>query len=72
MSYISLNDGSGHTCTVPYATLRSLLFEKSTAAVPGVTRGPGNPAAWLEFAPEVMQSGVLLCISPSGVSFLTP
>lgn len=73
MTYISMNDGSGHECSIAYATLRSVFFEKSSATAAGLTRGPGNPPAWIELDASVMpHSGRTICITPNGVSALSP
>lgn len=58
---------------IPYATLRSILFEKNFTALPaGVTRQGGNTVTWVEFAPVATGTGQTVTINPNNVSLLYP
>lgn len=66
-------DGSAVVISnVPYATLRSILFEKNFSGLPnGVTRQAGGTIAWVEFAPPATD-GQIITVNPNNVSQLVP
>lgn len=77
---------SGTPYAVPglsYATVRTILLEKITTSLPtGVTKGAGNPPAWIEFATPATDfssqqggspgSGATWSINPANVEAVQP
>jgi hypothetical protein len=77
MPSIFTGDGQGwHVPNVPYATLRTILFERVTTSLPaGVTKSGGNPPTWVQFAPPATGStaeGQTFTITPDGTVALVP
>ncbi len=73
MPSIFTGDGQGwHVPNVAYATLRTILFEKTTTSLPaGVTKSAGNPPTWVQFAPPATD-GQTFTITPDGTVALQP
>ncbi len=67
-TYITLSDGQGFTVPQSYTALRGLLLEKTTATIPGVVRGPGNPVSWVEIDPGNGEPP--LCVNPANTVLL--
>jgi hypothetical protein len=73
MPSIFTGDGQGWSvANVPYATLRTILFEKTTTGLPaGVTKSTGNPPTWVQFAPPATD-GQTFTITPDTTVALIP
>ncbi len=73
MPQIYTGDGQGWLVSnVPYATLRTILFERNTTTLPaGVTKSLGNPPTWVQFAPPATD-GQTFTITPDGTVALVP
>lgn len=77
---------SGTPYAVPgldYVAVRTLVLEKVINGLPeGVTKGPGNPPAWIQFAPPATDwaldqgggpgTGNTFSIRPDGVEAVQP
>ncbi len=75
MPTIVTGDGQGWSVpNVPYATLRTILFERVTTSLPaGVTKSAGNPPMWVQFAPPATgPDGQTFTITPDGTVALVP
>ena len=73
MPVITLGDGQGIAIkpSITYEQLRGLCFE-NLAAPTGVTKGTGNPPAWIEFDGSVTETGTKLSIKQSNIVTVQP
>lgn len=73
MPTLIVDGGNVSILNVPYATLRSILFEKNFTGLPnGVTRQTGSTVNWVEFAASATGTGVTVTVNPNTVSQLMP
>jgi len=73
MPVLTLGDGQGVAIkpSITYEQLRALCFENGQAPV-GVTKGSGNPPAWIEFDESVTENGTKLSIKQSNIVTVQP
>lgn len=58
MATISLADGQAIAIpSISFVDMSGLVFENAVKTFPGVTKGTGNPPAWIEFDASISPNG---------------